>query len=131
MKKELFSVKLKLDWIGIGTSALCSVHCVLLPLVVSSLPVAGVNLLENFWLECAMIGIALLVGAISFYQGCFKKHKNKMPLILFALGFVFLLINQLKENTLLILSASFLIILAHSWNYTLLRKYRSCSLRAL
>lgn len=124
-------MKSKLDWIGMGTSALCSVHCVVLPLLVSNLPVAGINLLENFWLEAAMICVALIVGTISFYQGCFKKHKNKMPLVLFVVGFVVLLFNQLEENNLLILSASFLIILAHSWNYRLLRKYNTGSIKAI
>ena len=112
----------KLDWIGIGTSALCTVHCVVLPLMISSLPVAGINLLENFWIELAMICIALVVGIISFYKGCFKQHKNKKPLLVFITGFSFLICNQINENGFLILAASLLIIAAHFWNYRLLAK---------
>jgi cation transport ATPase len=123
-------MKSRLDWIGIGTSAICSVHCVLLPLFVSSLPIAGINLLENFWIEAALICVAMIVGGLSFYKGCFKKHKNKKPLIVFLIGFAFLLINQVEENSLLILSASLFIILAHAWNYRLLRKY-NCSRRVI
>jgi hypothetical protein len=119
------------DFIGIGASAVCTIHCVLLPLLASSLPVAGINIVENFWIETGLIGIALIVGVFSFYKSCFKKHKNKKPLLLFAVGFAFLLTNQIKENSLLVLTASILIILAHAWNYKLLRRYNSCSLKVI
>jgi len=120
-------MKLKLDWIGIGTSALCSVHCVLLPILLSSLPVAGINLLENFWIEAGMVCIAFTVGVIAFYQGCFKKHKNKKPLLLFVIGFSFLLVNLIKDSNLLVLGASLLIVSAHFWNYRLLSKHYKCA----
>jgi len=115
------------DLIGIGTSAFCTVHCALLPLLVGSLPVAGINLLENVWLELGTITLAFIAGAVSFYRGCFKKHKNKRPLWLFLVGFCLLVLNLLNEHGLLVLGASTLIITAHSWNYRLLRRHLACA----
>ena len=121
----------KLDLIGIGTSLLCMVHCALLPLLVSSLPLAGVNLIENKGVEYAMIGFAFLIGLFSFYSGCFKKHKNKRPLVIFIIGFAFLLFNQMEENLILILTASVLITIAHLWNFKLSNRHTRCQLRAI
>jgi cation transport ATPase len=118
----------KLDLVGIGTSVLCTIHCIALPLFMSSLPVAGINLVENEWVDLCLIIIALFIGLISFYSGCFKKHKNKKPLMLFIIGFLFLLLNQFSESGLLTMMASLFIITAHSWNYRLNQQFNSRSL---
>jgi hypothetical protein len=94
----------------------------------SSLPVAGINLVENEWVDLCLIIIALFIGLISFYSGCFKKHKNKKPLMLFIIGFLFLLLNQFSESGLLTMMASLFIITAHSWNYRLNQQFNSRSL---
>ncbi|MEY3186772.1 MAG: hypothetical protein RL675_596, partial [Bacteroidota bacterium] len=47
--------KINYDALGIAASVACAIHCALLPLVLSSLPVLGVNIINNIWFEMLMI----------------------------------------------------------------------------
>ena len=50
-------MQLKLNWGqgGIMTSVICAIHCALLPLIITSLPVLGVNIIHNAYFEWGMI----------------------------------------------------------------------------
>ena len=50
------------DALGISASLACAIHCALLPLLLSSLPVFGVNILHNLKFEIIMILMALVIG---------------------------------------------------------------------
>jgi hypothetical protein len=45
------SKKINWDALGIATSLACAIHCALLPLFLSSLPLFGVNIIENTFLN--------------------------------------------------------------------------------
>lgn len=77
--------KLNLDKIGVGASLLCAVHCALLPVVFTTLPLLGVELLENEKVESGFILFSAVVGCVALYSGC-KKHRKKLPLVLFITG---------------------------------------------
>lgn len=118
-------VKYKVNWdaLGIGTSMACAIHCAVLPLFLSSLPVFGANIINNTVFEVIMILLALIIGTYSLSHGFKKHHHNRFPLILFFLGFAFLVLKQffiLYETWLLIPAVSF-IILAHVFNYRFCR----------
>ena len=116
------------DLAGISVSALCTLHCVVLPVVMSSFPVWGIAVLENPWLEALLIGLAFVSGLIAFYKGCFVLHKRKEPLLLFCFGFLLLLANQWNEHLTfyVIPIASAAIITAHIINYRYGKKRKSC-----
>lgn len=78
--------KINLDKIGIGASLLCAVHCALLPVVFTTLPLLGVELLENERLELGFILFSLVVGSVALYNGYTKHHGRKLPLTLFIIG---------------------------------------------
>lgn len=109
------------DVLGISVSVLCAVHCVVLPLALTSFTIVGVPLLHNPWLEAAIIVCSLLIGLMAFYKGCFVQHKVKWPVLLFVAGFVLLLVNQWNEQNAfyLIPAAAVLMISAHYINYRL------------
>jgi len=114
--------KINWDAIGISTSVACAIHCALLPLFLTSLPLFGVNIINNVFFEAGMILLAFCVGSYSLYHGYRKHHHSFLPLTIFSLGMIFLVLKQFfiqYENWLLIPAAS-LIILAHIINY------RSC-----
>lgn len=121
---------LQWDFLGISISVLCAVHCVLLPLIFSSLSLMGATLLHNRWLEAAMIAGSFVTALLSFYKGCFAGHKSKAPLLLFIAGFGLLLLNQLHEayTFYLIPAAAVLMIWAHYSNYRRCRQH--CALVA-
>lgn len=117
--------KWKLNWdaIGITTSLACAIHCAVLPLLLSSLPVLGIDILDNPVFEYFMILLAFAVGSGALYHGYKKHHHRMLPLSLFTLGMLFLLGKQLwhQAHLLLLFPAVAAIISAHFVNFRLCR----------
>jgi len=116
------------DFIGIGASIACAVHCVVLPLFLSGLSIFGVNIIHNLWFETGMIGLAFVIGAFSLHHGFRRHHRSPLPFLLFTGGMFFLLAKQYWHNYELILLpfALILIISAHISNFRFTRKTRNC-----
>ena len=92
--------KLNLDKIGISASLLCAVHCALLPVLFTTLPLFGVELLENSNVELGFIFFSLIVGSITLYDGYKKHHHKVLPLMLFIVGILLLFFaNFFLEET--------------------------------
>lgn len=114
---------------GIATSIACAIHCTLLPILMSSLPIFGINIIHNSFFEWFMIGLAFMVGVYSLYHGYIKHHRNNIPVIVFTIGFIFLIAKQVwhgSENILLSIAVAF-IIAAHFYNYRLCHKSKCSS----
>jgi predicted branched-subunit amino acid permease len=120
-------MKYKINWdaLGIGASLACAIHCALLPLFLSSLPLFGVNIINNIGFEVGMITLALCVGSFSLYHGYKKHHHNLMPLVIFFAGFIFLVLKQFfaKYENWLLIPAVTLIITAHFLNFRFCRMH--------
>ena len=113
------NIKLNWDGLGIATSIACAIHCAVLPLILSSLPLFGVNIIHNAYFEWAMIALAFVVGSYSLFHGYVKHHRSFLPVTIFAIGFAFLFTKQFFhsiENYFLI-PAVILIVTAHYLNY--------------
>jgi hypothetical protein len=117
-------MKFKVNWdaLGIGASLACAIHCALLPLFLSSLPLFGINIINNTGFEVGMILLALGIGSYSLYHGYKKHHHSFLPLFLFFTGFAFLVLKQffIRYENWLLIPGVVLIIVAHVINY------RSC-----
>ena len=89
-------MKQKINWdaLGIGASLACAIHCALLPLFLSSLPLFGMNIIENPGFEVGMIVLAFVIGSYSFYHGFKKHHHSLRPFLVFSLGFIMLILKQ-------------------------------------
>jgi hypothetical protein len=107
------------DAIGIGASLACAIHCALLPLFFSSLPLLGINILHNFKFEFGMICVSFAIGAYSLYHGYKKHHHSYKPIILFSLGIAIMFSRMaFREIELyLLFPAAFFIIIAHVNNH--------------
>ena len=118
-------MKLKINWdaFGIATSLACAIHCALLPLFLSSLPIFGYNIIENNWFEYLMIALAFAVGTYSLYHGRKKHHHSWTPMIIFTAGIILLLSKVIWHHLelWLLLPAVALIITAHYLNYKMCR----------
>jgi MerC mercury resistance protein len=114
-------MKLKINWdaMGIGASLACAIHCALLPLFLTSLPLFGTNIIHNIFFEAGMIFLALCIGSYSLFHGYRKHHHSILPLTIFFTGFAFLVIKQffVHYQTWLLLPAVLLIVTAHLLNY--------------
>lgn len=118
-------MKLKLDWdaLGITTSILCAIHCVVLPLAVATLPVLGVNIIHNALFENGMIALAFAIGTRALWHGFRYHHQRLTPWFLF-LGGVFLLISKQIWHSYelgILPFAVVLIVAAHVLNFRLSR----------
>jgi len=123
------NIKLNWDALGIGTSVLCAIHCALLPVLMSTLPVFGINIIHNLFFEWGMIALAFVVGSYSLFHGYIKHHRSFKPVLLFSIGFVFLILKQFffQHDILFLLVAVTCIISAHYYNYRLCHRSRCSS----
>ncbi len=116
-------MRFKINWdaLGITTSVACAIHCALLPLFLSSLPLFGINIIENMTFEYGMIALAFIVGVYALSHGYRKHHHKLLPLLLFALGITFLLAKQYWHHLqyYFLPPAVVFIVLAHYLNHKL------------
>ncbi len=122
-------IKINWDAMGIATSVACAIHCALLPLLLTSLPLFGINVIHNRSFEWLMIAIAFVVGTYSLYHGYLKHHRSFYPVLLFTAGFMLLIMKQffhLYEYWLLAPAVA-LIIYAHYYNYRLCHQSKCSS----
>src|SRR5260370_16077076 len=80
--------KINWDILGISASVLCAIHCAVLPLLLASLPVLGINILHNASFEYGMIALAFLVGSLALLHGFRRHHRHPGPWLLFTAGVV-------------------------------------------
>ncbi|MEO6488706.1 MAG: MerC domain-containing protein [Ferruginibacter sp.] len=119
----LWTMSLKVNWdgLGIATSLACAIHCAILPLMLTSLPLFGINVIHNLFFEWSMIVLAFVVGSYSLFHGYNKHHRSLLPVMIFAAGFVFLFTKQFFHSyeTYFLIPAVILIVSAHYINYRL------------
>ena len=111
------------DALGIVASVACAIHCALLPLLITSLPLFGINIINNTAFEAGMIVLAFGIGSYSLYHGFRKHHHRWLPLIIFSCGFIFLVLKQffVRYETWLLIPAVTLIVSAHFFNFRFCR----------
>lgn len=120
--------KINYDALGIATSVACAIHCAILPLVLSSLPLFGINIINNAVFEYGMIFLALCVGLYSLWHGYKKHHHSSIPITLFATGISMLFMKQIFHAHFLyfLIPAVILIVSAHWINYQSCKKADHC-----
>lgn len=122
-------MKINWDALGVGTSLACAIHCAVLPLLFTTVPLFGINIVHNRAFEWSMIGIALIVGIQALWHGFQRHHHSRKPVLLLLTGFVFLIIKEWTADNihlvLVVIAVSF-IVSAHYINYRLCRKANHC-----
>ena len=111
--------KINYDALGIAASLACAIHCAVLPLVMSSLPILGINIINNSWFEIFMIILAFAIGLHSLTHGFKKHHHRLLPIIIFVIGIILLFIKQVFHQYQLwfLIPAVIAIVSAHFINY--------------
>lgn len=120
--------KINYDALGIVASVACAIHCAVLPLLMSSLPILGINIINNVFFEYGMILLAAAIGIYSLMHGFKKHHHQYTPIIIFSIGIVLLLLKQAIDSyrIVLLIPAVMLITCAHVINYLNCRKANHC-----
>lgn len=87
------SLGINLDWIGISASVACAIHCLALPFLISALPLLGLEVLANHWIEYSVIILSLLLAVVALSHGFTRHHQRFLPILLVILGFSIILIG--------------------------------------
>ena len=123
-------MKLRINWdaVGISASLACAIHCALLPLFFTSLPLFGINIIENKLFEAFMILLAFGIGVFALYHGYRKHHHRRLPLVVLSAGFLFLTLKEFISGIglWLLIPAVLLIVSAHLLNYHYCRLANHC-----
>jgi hypothetical protein len=117
------SLKINWDALGIGASLVCAIHCALLPLVLTSLPLFGINIINNSAFEFFMIFLAFCIGSYALWHGYQKHHRRIHPILLFTAGISLLLAKQYWHHYQLFILpfAVIFMVSAHVANFRLYR----------
>ncbi len=82
-------------------SLLCAIHCIITPLLVILLPVAGAYFEQYHWIEYIIVASVFVLGTSSILHGYKYHHQNKMPAYIFFGGLILLcsaLVIKFMEN---------------------------------
>lgn len=116
-------LKPNLDKLGICTSTFCAIHCLITPLLIFLLPLAGLTFLQAEGFEIGILTLSLFFAVTSLVVSYFKKHKNATPILLAIIGFAFFALGksfsiELLEIVLSLIGGAF-VITAHYRNRVL------------
>jgi len=126
MKVNKLSVAL--DKIGIFASSLCAIHCAVVPLIITLLPLSGLGFLASERLEISMIAIAIVIGSVSLGFSLIRSHKKPLPILLLLLGFSLILTGHYSTEALehiIIPIGVITIAISHYVNWRLTITYKS------
>ena len=120
------SHKLNLDKLGICTSTVCALHCLVTPFLILSLPFAGLAFLEWKELELGILALSFFFAIMSLVASYVRKHKNARPMMLAGFGFMLFIIGkviplEVGEIILSVLGGGF-VVLAHYRNIVLTKQ---------
>ena len=75
----------RLDAVGAGASFLCALHCAAMPVLLSTLPLAGLEVLGDHRLEQAFVVSAALFGFVVIGSG-YCRHRLAIVALLYLAG---------------------------------------------
>jgi hypothetical protein len=116
-----------LDLIGFSASTLCAIHCALLPLVLSFLPLLGMGFLGTQKFEWIMLLSSIAFAMSSFLRGYYKHHKHDEPISLMLIAFIFFMLGYPRVSPVLLNEISlpiggFIMAYAHYRNWKLCKE---------
>jgi hypothetical protein len=116
-----------LDNAAIGASALCLVHCLILPVAIMILPFLAAALEYSEWFHVAFLGFAAPSSLYALLSGI-RIHGQSKPLAYGVTGLAFLLLGLLLDDRaiyemLATVVGSGLLIAGHIQNLRLRRRY--------
>ncbi|QNK61190.1 MerC domain-containing protein [Pedobacter sp. PAMC26386] len=114
-----------LDRLGMTASTLCAIHCALVPIFLTTLPLLGLEFLSNEWVEISMIIVSVFLGTLSLSMSYRKQHHKLLPFFVLFSGFTLIAFGHFsgieKLEPILIPLGGFTVAAAHLVNWRLNR----------
>ena len=86
-----------LDKAGMVASITCAVHCMIMPLIITLLPIFGLSLFATEEFEWFLLMISAILGMVSLCFG-FKKHKSYRAFSFLGIGLTLIVIGRLMHE---------------------------------
>jgi hypothetical protein len=122
-----------LDRAGATASFICAVHCALMPLVITLLPLVGLGWLADERIEWALVIAAGIMGVSSLCLG-YRVHRNRRAFAALSVALVLLASGRIAEHhkmgwigVAMVVCGGLTMVIAHALNYKLCRTCHSCS----
>lgn len=122
-----------LDKAGAAISWVCAVHCLLMPLVLSFVPLLGISFLAHNGFEYVFVGLSISVALLSLLPAYFRQHGKIRTLLLFISGISFVILADVVFEDILFGKLAFvvlgagLITISHFINRRLCLDCNSCN----
>lgn len=122
------------DKTAISLSIVCTIHCLLMPLVMIFLPSIAALPLEDEVFHLWMVFAVMPISTFALTLG-YRKHKSTQILLVGIVGLIILIcsaflghdiLTEVEEKTFTVL-ASVLIAIGHFWNYRLCQHPNNCN----
>ena len=111
----------RLDSAGMTASILCAIHCAIVPLLITVLPLAGLGFLANPLIEWSMIIFALCIGVYAIGLSYLRTHHKLLPSVLLIIGFLIIIVGHLFvkgwREAIIVPIGGLVIATAHFFNY--------------
>lgn len=112
-----------LDRLGMTASTLCAIHCALVPIFLTALPLLGLEFLANEWVEISMILVSVVLGTLSLSLSYRKQHHKLLPFLILVFGFALIFTGHFAGfkslEPILIPLGGFIVASAHLVNWRL------------
>ncbi len=112
------------DAAGFITSMLCAIHCSAVPLFISMGLLSSKSWLHSHSFDWVVIALGIVIASYSLVGDYFRRHRNILPLLMAATGFVLLVIGMIEHHGwMLVFSVmgGVLVAVAHVVNHRLMR----------
>ncbi len=120
--------------LGYSASFICAIHCTLMPILMTFLPLLGISMFADENLELILLLLSGISGLLTMCFG-YKRHKSIKASLYFYVGFgMVALIHTLHEHinksnlvfNLLLVLGSILIIYSYKINKSLCESCKLC-----
>jgi len=126
-----------IDRIGMFSSLTCAVHCLIVPLFITLIPVFGISLFVSESFEWGLLAFSAILGISSLCFG-YRKHKSLKAFAYLSSGIMLIVIGRLHHNhssthgleldlfTLVLVFGSLLVAASHYLNNKLCGSCKPC-----
>lgn len=121
-----------LDRVGATASLVCALHCALMPLVITLLPLVGLGFLADERVEWALVTLSAVMGTTSLCLG-FRQHRSRRAFAFLGIGLGMLATGRILEGhvhsawgVVIVVLGGITLAVAHVINQQLCKSCRTC-----
>jgi hypothetical protein len=96
--ENLRGASLPVDAVGTIASLTCAIHCALMPVIATSLPLIGLGFLADEGMEVALSLLSSVLAVAGFGLG-FRRHRSLRPLVFLPAGIILFVLGRVAEGS--------------------------------